>query len=288
MKLIDKLGKVFVVTAELDPPRGSDPTKTLEEALAVRGYVDAVNISDSPQANLRMSPLVAAKLVQERTGLEVIAHFTCRDRNILGLQSELLGAAALGVQNILCLRGDPPERGDHPDTKGVFEVDAVGLASIVRSLNNGQSKAGRDLEPTNFSIAVAANPGAADLILERERFAAKVAAGAHFAQTQPVFDIDTVHRFLDIVQPSIPVLFGVLPIRNLEMAVRVAKWTTVPSALLQDLEQNGKKAGLEWAKQIVQDLRQASVSGVHLYPLGRPKVVMDVLGALTDPISRLK
>jgi methylenetetrahydrofolate reductase (NADPH) len=280
MSLRDKLGKQFVVTAELDPPRGSDATKTLEEARAAARFVDAVNISDSPQANLRMTPLVAAKLVQDAVGVEVIAHFTCRDRNVIGLQSELLGAHALGVRNILCLRGDPPERGDHPEARGVFEVDAVGLSGIVQSLNNGKSRGGRDLEPTDFSIAVAANPGATDLHLERERFQQKVEAGAHFAQTQPVFDLETVERFLNVVQPSIPVLFGVLPVRSLEMAERVSKWTRIPEALLRDLETVGKGAGVVWARRIVQDLRALGVAGAHLYPLGRPKVLTEILEPL--------
>jgi methylenetetrahydrofolate reductase (NADPH) len=277
LTLRDKLGRQFVFTAELDPPRGSDATKTIEEARAVRDFVDAVNISDSPQANLRMTPLVAAKLVQDAVNLEVIAHFTCRDRNVIGLQSELLGAHALGVRNILCLRGDPPERGDHPSAKGVFEVDAVGLARIVNGLNAGKSQGGRDLEPTDFSIAVAANPGANDLQLERERFQEKVAAGASFAQTQPVFDLETVERFLDAVQPSIPVLFGVLPVRSLEMAERVGKWTGIPEALKRDLETSGKSAGITWARRIVQDLQALGVAGAHLYPLGRPKVLAEIL-----------
>ena len=277
MSLIDKLGKTFVLTAELDPPRGSDAMKLLEEARAAQAFVDAVNISDSPQANLRMTPLVAAHLVQQALNLEVIAHFTCRDRNVIALQSELLGAHALGVRNILCLRGDPPERGDHPDAKGVFEVDAVGLSQIVASLNAGKSKAGRDLEPTGFSIAVAANPSAPDLKLEAERFALKVAAGATFAQTQPVFDLDTVQRFEDIVQPSIPVLYGVLPIRSLEMFERVKKWTPVPDALKRDLETGGKSAGIAWAQRIVTELRGAGVAGAHLYPLGNLKVLRQIL-----------
>jgi methylenetetrahydrofolate reductase (NADPH) len=277
MKLREQLGKTFTLTAELDPPRGSDATKLLEEALAAQKLVNAVNISDSPQANLRMNPLVAAHLVQSQIGLEVIAHFTCRDRNVLGLQSELLGAAALGVQNILCLRGDPPEKGDHPTAHGVFEVDAVGLTRIVSGLNAGKSFAGRDLEPSNFAIAVAANPSAPDLSLEKQRFLEKVKAGAHFAQTQPVFDLETVKQFEAIVQPSIPVLYGVLPVLSLEMAQRVSKWTSIPEALLIALENGGRAAGITWARKVVQDLRAAGVAGAHIYPLGRSKVLGEVL-----------
>ncbi len=277
MDLRERLGQIFTLTAELDPPRGSDATKLLEEAKKAQVLVDAVNISDSPQANLRMNPLVAAHLVQSQLGLEVIAHFTCRDRNVLGLQSELLGAAALGVRNVLCLRGDPPEKGDHPNAKGVFEVDAVGLTRIVQGLNAGKSHAGRELEPSDFMIAVAANPSAPDLKLERQRFAEKIAAGAHVAQTQPVFDLETVRRFEEMVQPSIPVLYGVLPVLSLEMAERVSKWTSIPQALLSALETGGRAAGIAWARKVVADLRQAGVAGAHIYPLGRSKVLSEVL-----------
>ncbi len=277
MQLRERLGQIFTITAELDPPRGSDASKLLEEGAKAQGLVDAVNISDSPQANLRMNPLVAAHLVQSKLGLEVIAHFTCRDRNVLGLQSELLGAAALGVKNILCLRGDPPSIGDHPTATGVFEVDAVGLTQIVAGLNAGKSYAGRDLEPSDFAIAVAANPSAPDLTLEKQRFLEKVSAGAHFAQTQPVFDLETVQRFQDTVQPSIPVLYGVLPVLSLEMAQRVSKWTSIPQALLSALENGGRTAGIAWAQRVVQDLRNAGVAGVHIYPLGRSKVLTEVL-----------
>jgi 5,10-methylenetetrahydrofolate reductase len=170
----------------------------------------------------------------------------------------------------------------------VFELDAVGLARTVSHLNAGRSVAGRDLDDsTDFTIAVAANPGANDLNLERDRFAEKVAAGAHFAQTQPVFDARTVEAFLNTVKPEIPVLYGVLPVRSLEMAERVSRWTHVPEALIDDLRVRGRKAGIEWASRVVHELREMGVNGVHLYPLGHPKVVTQVLGALTDPISRL-
>ena len=280
LTLKEKLGRRFVITCELDPPRGADPEKALAEARAVAPFVDAVNVSDSPQANLRMTPIVAAHLVQSQVGLEAIAHFTCRDRNILGLQAELLGAHALGVYNILALHGDPPERGDHPDAKGIFEVDAVGLARIAKGLNKGLSKSGRELEgKTNLHIAVAANPGAKDLERETTRFFEKVEAGADFAQTQPVYEIETVEKFLEAFggKTPIPVLYGVLPIRSLEMAERVSKWTHVPQKLIDDLRNQGKEAGLEWSRRIIKELRDLGVDGVHLYPLGRPKVVEQVL-----------
>jgi methylenetetrahydrofolate reductase (NADPH) len=282
--LKSKLGKNFVVTCELDPPRGSDPEKTLAEARAVKPFVDAVNISDSPQANLRMTPIVGAHLVQTKVGLEVIAHFTCRDRNVLGLQAELLGAHALGVHNVLALYGDPPEKGDHPNAKGVFEVDAIGLTKIAKQLNGGFSQTGRELEgKTTLNVAVAANPGANDIEKEKNRFLEKVAAGADFAQTQPVFDVETVERFQNAFggNPPVPVLYGILPVRSLEMAERVGKWVKIPDALMDALKKDGRAAGMAWAKKTIEELRELKVPGVHLYPLGRPKVVEELLvGAL--------
>ncbi|HEX2864522.1 MAG TPA: methylenetetrahydrofolate reductase, partial [Deinococcales bacterium] len=249
----------------------------------------AVNISDSPQANLRMAPIAAAAIVQQQAGLEVIVHLTCRDRNVLGLQAELLGAAALGVRNVLVLRGDPPERGDHPEARGVFELTPPGLARVVKGLNGGVAASGRELEGrTGFAVGVAANPGAADLAREVEGFLAKVEAGADFAQTQPVFDARTVERFLNALGSApIPVLYGVLPVRSVEMADRVGAWTGVPEALRDDLRAQGRRAGLAWASRVVADLRALGVPGVHLYPLGRASVVAQVLGPLTDPVARV-
>ncbi len=278
--LKEKLGHQFVITAELDPPRGSNPDATLAEARAVQHLVDAVNISDSPQANLRMTPLVAAHLVQTQTDLEVIAHFTCRDRNVLGLQAELLGAHALGLKNVLVLNGDSPERGDHPTAKGVFELDAVGLAKLVKNLNTGHALTGRELEGgTDLHIAVAANPGSNDFEREKNRFLEKIESGAHFAQTQPVFDVQTVEKFQNAFggKTPIPVLYGILPVRSLEMAERVGKWTQIPDALMDDLKARGRIAGIEWARRNILELRALGVAGVHLYPLGRPKVVAEVL-----------
>lgn len=280
MSLSTKLGQRFVVTAELDPPRGPDPEPTLAEARELRGLVDAVNVSDCPMANLRMSPIAVAHLIQRDVGLDVIFHLTCRDRNVLGLQAELLGAHALGVRHILCLYGDPPSRGDHPDVQGVFEVGADGLASLARDLNAGRSKAGRDLgASTEFEIGVALNPTNPDPAKEVARLGEKVAAGATFAQTQPVFTREQVERFLDAVgTPPIPILFGVLPIRGAKMAANVAKWAKVPPELLADVEARGAKAGVEWSRRLVEDLRDLGVPGVHLYPLGKPSVVGKVLG----------
>ncbi len=279
MSLRQRLGRQFTVTAELDPPRSADPGSTYRQAVEAKDYVHAVNISDSPMANLRMSPIALAYLVQVRAELETIFHLTCRDRNVLGLQAELLGAAALGVKNILTLTGDPPARGDHPEAQGVFEVTVVELIEIAHNLNQGKTR-GRDLETaTDFTIAAAANPGAKDLELELAKFQAKLAAGANFFQTQPVFSAEEVLRFQDACggQTPAPVLYGILPVRSAKMARNVAKWCNVPTELIDELEREGESAGLRWAKNTVAELKALGVAGVHVYPLSKTRILKEVL-----------
>jgi len=274
------LGREFVVTAELDPPRSADPTATYRQAVEARPFVHAVNISDSPMANLRMSPIALSHLVQAHAGLETIFHLTCRDRNVLGLQSELLGAAALGVRNILTLTGDPPTRGDHPNVQGVFEVDVLKLIRIASDLNEGKTQGERDLEaPTDFTVIAAANPGAKDLEVEKSKVYAKREAGAHLFQTQPIFSADEAVRFQEAFggAPPAPVLYGVLPVRSAKMARNVAKWCNVPDALVDALEKDGKAAGLRWARELIRELKALGVHGVHVYPLGKTELMSTFL-----------
>ena len=287
MRLLERVKQGFTVTAELEPPRGSDVRELVRQALLVKPYVHAVNLTDAPMANLRMNSPVAAHLVERDAGVEAVFHFTCRDRNILALQAELLGAAALGLKNVLTLTGDPPARGDHPDAKGVFEVDLLGLIDVVRTLNAGCSR-GRDLDsPTSFTIIAAANPGAKDLDVEHSKFCAKVKAGASLFQTQPIFSVEEVLRFREAFggKPPAPVLYGVLPLRSAKMARNVAKWCNVPGELVEGLEREGAAAGLRWAKKTIQDLKELGADGVHLYPLGKTEIVREVLEPLTPPSS---
>jgi len=238
----------FVVTAEVDPPRGTAIERTLAEVREVAPFVDAVNLSDAPMANLRMSPFIIARLVEEKTGVEAIPHLTARDRNTLALQAELLGASAIGVKNVLLLGGDPPERGDHPFAKPVYEVGAVELIRLAQGLNEGRNWAGGELEGgTALFLGAAANPGARDLALEAEKFWAKVEAGAAFFQTQPVFSLAEVEAFLKALgkAPPVPILYGVLPLVSVRMAERVAAWASVPEALIEALKAEGKEAGYQ-------------------------------------------
>ena len=201
----------FVVSVELMPPRGYDRPALVEQARQLRIHgVDFVNIPDGPRASARMSALAASLVVQQQAGIETILHYACRDRNLLGMQSDLLGAHSMGVRNLLLVTGDPPRVGDYPDATAVFDVDSIGLTNVVARLNRGLDIGGQPIgQPTAFHIGVALNPGALDLDEELRRFEYKVEAGAEFAVTQPVFDAEAFAAFLrQIGGVRIPIVAG--------------------------------------------------------------------------------
>lgn len=277
-----KLGK-SVVTVELEPPKGADPMPTMLTAKHLRGYVDAVNIADSPMATMRMSPIALAHIVQQDLGLEAIFHLTCRDRNILGLQSELLGAAALGVRNILTLTGDHPSRGDHPEVQGVFEVDAIGLVRLAKQLTEGTDQAGKQLNASaDFFIGGAGNPGADDQDVEFSKLRAKVEAGVRFIQTQPVFDVETALRYQERVEKErlpVHVIYGLLPLKSGKQARFLNEKVpgiTVSQSIIDRVEAGGRQAGVEITQELYEALKPHA-AGVHLYPLNNLQTVYDVL-----------
>ncbi len=275
---------LFSITAEIEPPKGSNPQHAYEQATALKPYINAVNITDAPMANLRMSSIALAHLLQTNCEVETIFHFTCRDRNVIALQADLLGAAGLGANNVLMLTGDPPSRGDHPEAQGVFEVDVVELISMARNLNQGKSL-GKDLEDkTNFTVVAAANPTAKDLVVEKSKIYAKLEAGTNLFQTQPVFSVEDVERFQDSFDNDLPApfLYGILPLRSAKMARNMAKWCNVPDSLVDNLEADGKQAGINHAKTLIQDLKDLGVAGVHLYPLGHTEDVPEIIDSLSD------
>ena len=211
----------FVVTVELVPPRGFRAEALVECARLLRIHgVDLVNIPDAPRASARMSAVSAAVLVQQQSGVETILHYACRDRNLLGMQSDLLGAHSMGIRNLLIITGDPPRVGDYPDATTVYDVDSIGLTNVVTRLNHGLDIGGQGIgHPTAFHIGVAANPGALDLDEEIRRFQYKVEAGAEFAITQPVFDPGELARFLQRIEGfRIPVLGAITPLESLRHA----------------------------------------------------------------------
>jgi len=276
--------KQFVLTVELEPPKGCDLSRIYQYANALKGKVQAVNITDSPMANMRMSPIAVAYLVRQETGLDAVFHLTCRDRNIIGLQAELLGAHALGVRSILALSGDQPTRGDHPNAKGVFEVDSVGLVRIANRLNQGYDWTGNSLKGTpDFFIGVAANPMADDMERELDKLAEKLESGAHFIQTQPVYEPEVLQRFLERIRPHrVPIIAGVLPIKSYKMYRHIIEnipGIHVPPWLEKKIRLEGRQGGIDAARTLLRQL-PSIVEGAHLMPVGSASLVEEVLSGL--------
>lgn len=273
MRLADLLGRRFVTTAEIDPPRGIAIEKILDKASVLRAF-DALNVADSPMARVRMSPVALAHLLRERLGTDTILHMTCRDRNLLSLQSDLLGAYALGVENVLALTGDPVSVGDYPQATGVFDVTSEGLVRIISQLNAGTDLAGNALsEAPKFCIGVAVNPGAADLPKEIGRLQRKLDAGAHFALTQPVYDLPNLERFLTALGTvRVPVLVGVLPLRSsrhAEFLHNEVPGISIPEAtrdrMRQAPEEAARATGIEIAVEFLKKAKD-SVAGAYFMP----------------------
>jgi methionine synthase I (cobalamin-dependent)/5,10-methylenetetrahydrofolate reductase len=213
--LARKMGKKFVVSVELDPPKGADPGRIVDRAQYCReNEVDAINVADGPRASARMSAQSLCVLLQNKVAIDTILHYTCRDRNLLGIQSDLLGAYALGLRNILAITGDPPKLGDYPDATAVYDVDSIGLIRIMNHLNHGRDLAGNPFgPPLGIHIGCGADPSKPDMEKEVRRLEEKVKAGAEYIMTQPVYDPRTVERFLSMIKHlQVPVLIGILPL----------------------------------------------------------------------------
>ena len=293
-RMANALGKGnFVISVELVPPRGHRAEVLVEQARQLRIHgVDLVNVPDGPRATGRMSALAAAVMIQQQAGLETILHYACRDRNMIGMQSDLLGAHAMGVLNLLLVTGDPPRVGDYPDATAVYEVDAIGLTNLVAQLNRGRDIGGQPLgQATGFHIGVAANPGAYDLDQELRRFAYKLEAGAEFAITQPVFDVEALARFLERVRLSgggIPVLAGITPLESLRHAEFMANevpGVSVPAPIIERMraaEEAGRARdeGLMIARELVAEL-SGRVQGLQItVPAGAFETALRVLDAI--------
>jgi homocysteine S-methyltransferase len=279
----------FLVTVELDPPRGHNIERLVQGAkLLVERGVEVVDINDGSLGRVRMSVLPTAILVREATGLDINMHFTCRDRNLMGIQADLLGAHALGVRNILAMTGDPPRAGDYVNATAVFDVDAVGLVRIVSGMNRGVDATGHSIgEPTAFAVGVALDPGAADPGREIERLHAKVEAGAMWAQTQPVYDLERLEAFLARAgRLPVPLVVGILPLhssRHAEFLHNEVPGITIPEAVRGRLRAAGDHAlrvGIELAQELLAGVRRR-YAGAYLMPsFGRFEVVAEVLEAL--------
>jgi methionine synthase I (cobalamin-dependent)/5,10-methylenetetrahydrofolate reductase len=280
----------FVTMVEIVPPKGTDVSKEMEGSRFLKSVgVDAVNIPDSPRASARMSNQALSLLVQHDAGIESILHYTCRDRNVLCIQSDLLGAAAVGIKNLICITGDPPKMGNYPDATAVFDVDAIGLVNIVHNLNHGLDIGGNPIgNGTGFVIGVGANPGLTDLDEEIRRFEYKVAAGAEYAVTQPVFDLRLLENFLRRIEHCrIPVVAGIWPlvsVRNAEFMKNELR-VSVPDAILERMArpQNPEAAraeGVAIAREMLLAVRNAVQGAQISAPQGRYSSAVDVLEAL--------
>ena len=277
----------FVVSVEMLPPKGHDLEKTVSSARILHeAGIDAINIPDGPRATARMSPMAMAIRLERDIGIETIIHYCCRDRNLLGMQSDLLGAHAVGLRNVLVITGDPPKLGDYPDATAVFDVDSIGLTNMVTRLNRGFDVGGNPIgAPTAFYVACGVNPGAPDLDREIARFEWKVDAGAQFCVTQPVFDVDALLTFLDRIRHvRIPVIAGVWPLasyRNAEFMNNEVPGVTVPEPVLErmrraDTKEKARTEGVAIARESLSALL-AHVQGVQISaPFGRVATALEV------------
>ncbi|ASV73300.1 5,10-methylenetetrahydrofolate reductase [Thermogutta terrifontis] len=282
--------KQWVTSVELVPPRGYDLRDIIEKSKMLHRHgVDAVNIPDGPRASSRISPLITADRIQREAMIEVILHFCCRDRNLIGMQADLLACAACDIRNILFVTGDPPKLGNYPHATGVFDTDSIGMVGVQKRLNQGVDLGGQPIDPpTAAVIGVGLDPTAIDQNRELDRFRRKVEAGAEFAITQPVFDPDALLRFLDKVQHyGIPIIAGIWPLASLRNAtflknevpgVVIPDWVMEKMASVTSREDQ-LKMGIEIARQAIERIRDR-VAGVQVSaPFGKIQVALEVIGA---------
>jgi len=275
----------FVVTGELTPPKGTDLSRLFASAELLRSSVDALNVTESPRARMAMDPRAVGKLLQDR-GIEVIVQVTSRDRNRIAVQSDLLGAAALGLRNFVFMGGDSPAGGDHPDAKPVFDLTASGLLAAAEALRNGKDYAGNALQGVpDLFLGATANPGAAKFDAEVENTRRKIDAGARLLQTQAIYHVDQLQRFIDAVRPDgVAVLAGIIPLKS----EKSGPWlnanlpgVVVPQDMLQAMEdaaQQGRarERGIELAAQVVRDMK-GICQGVHIMAIGGEAEVPEIL-----------
>jgi methionine synthase / methylenetetrahydrofolate reductase(NADPH) len=297
--LLQKLraGK-FVVSVEVDPPRGFNAEKMLEGArIAQARGADAVNVADSPMARVRMGALALCVLIQQQVGIETVLHYTTRDRSLMALQADLIGAHALGVRNIIALSGDPPSLGDQPDSTAVYDVDSIGLVRIISQFNEGKDRSGKPFgSRAAFTIAVACDPTRPDLAREVDRFQRKVSGGAHLAMTQPIYDPELWRRFYELYVERygdfpVPVLIGILPLQSYRHASFLhneVPGITLPESALARMERagaDGRTEGIKMAQELLLQMRgMPAVQGVYLMPsFGRYEVACEVLDAIGAP-----
>jgi homocysteine S-methyltransferase len=276
-KLQAKLGQKFILTMEIDPPRGTDVKCEIEAAHRFKQLGgDCINVSDNPMARLRMSALSFAHLIKEETGLEIILHFTCRDRNLLAIQSDLIGAYALNIQNILALTGDPPSVGDYPFAVAVFEIRSEGLIEIMNSLNQGTDWLGNPIpQPTSFFVGIGST------LKDTERTKEKIKIGAKFIQTQPVFDIEELRSFVSqIKETKVPVIAGIMVLAGLQHAQFIQNEVpgiSIPDTIMQRMAKGKKDEGIIIAKELLREIKNISQGACIMLPFGKYELIEKII-----------
>ena len=279
----------FVSSVEIVPPRGTDATRLVADSLTLKAAgVDAINVPDGPRAQSRMGAVLTSLLIEQRAGIETVTHYCCRDRNLLGMLSDLLGASAMGLRNLLIITGDPPKMGPYPNATAVFDIDSIGLTNLVSNLNRGLDPGGNAIgAPTRFSIGVGVNPASIDLAHEIKRFEWKVDAGAEYAITQPVFDAAQLERFLKRIEHvRIPIIAGIWPlvsVRNAEFLANEVPGVSVPEEIIARMRKANERSkehavaeGIAIAREMLARVR-ASVQGVQVSaPFGKVELALEV------------
>jgi homocysteine S-methyltransferase len=281
----------FVTSVEIVPPRGVDATRMLADVGRLkRAGVDAVNVPDGPRAQSRMGALLTSLLIEQRVGIETVTHYACRDRNLLGMLSDLLGASAVGLRNLLLITGDPPKMGPYPSATAVFDIDAIGLTNLVRNLNHGRDPGDNAIgAPTRFVVGVGVNPAPIDLEHELKRFAWKVEAGAEFAVTQPVFDAAQLEHFLRRIEGGrIPIIAGIWPlvsVRNAEFLANEVPGVSVPESVIARMRAAGERSkehavaeGITIAREMLARVRDAVQGAQVSAPFGKVELALEVFG----------
>jgi homocysteine S-methyltransferase len=289
----------FVSSVEISPPKSPDPAKALQRIARLKeAGVDVVNIPDGPRASARMSTLALAVLAERVVGMEVIVHYCCRDRNLLGMQSDLLGAGALGIKNLLIVTGDPPKLGDYPSATAVFDVDSIGLMQIANRLNHAQDLVGNPIDkPTALHLGCAANPASLNLDEEIRRFEYKVEAGAEFAMTQPVYDSRVFERFIRRIEHCrIPVLVGILPLRsfrNAEFLSNEVPGMEVPAHFLERMAKAespdaARAEGIAIAREALTECMPMSQGVYVMPPFADVSAALEVIEAVPEELRGVK
>jgi homocysteine S-methyltransferase len=290
-RFFDMLGERFAISVEIDPPRGINVERFVQSAIYLKGKgADAINVADSPLARPRMSPSAFCHIIQRDAGIETILHMSCRDRNVLGTQSELMGAHALGIRNVIAITGDPVQVGGYLQASDVFDLDSVSLTRLIAGLNEGKDLAGKATDAgTQFRICVAANPTAVDLEAEIEKLHRKIEAGAHFIFTQPIFDIRDLEEFhRRIPDLPIPLCVGILPLRNARHAEFIHNeipGMSVPEPVrrrMQEAGERGIEEGIAIAREFLLAARGLCQGAYLMPPFNKFEMAGEILEAVPD------